>query len=69
MPILLKGFEGAAYFNEKNTEKVLKGHKGLMAIKVIDLAKEIPVVLSNFPAGHPLYGCQVCVRDFTITRN
>ncbi|MDD5358549.1 MAG: hypothetical protein PHX80_05340 [Candidatus Nanoarchaeia archaeon] len=67
--LLLVGFEGAAFFDEKNAEKLVKVNKKLEAIKIVDLAKELPVVLSGFPKGHALYGAQVRVRDFTITRN
>lgn len=77
-PVPMEGLEGAAYFDEKNAEKLLKMFPGYMAMKVMHIAKELPVILKNlpasFPLGHPLYGydlsdIQVNLRNYTINEN
>jgi hypothetical protein len=52
-PVLCGGFEGAAFMNEENTEKILKKNKHLEAISVSQMSRLLPVYL-NFPEGHKL---------------
>jgi len=65
---LKKGFENAAYFDEKNTEKLLREHSVLNCITVAEMSKVLPVFL-NFPAGHPLADFQIEIVNGEVDYN
>lgn len=62
MPVLLEGFEGAVWFNEKNTGKILKRCPRYEAVSIYEMSRELPVFIS-FPKGHELENVQIEVRN------
>jgi hypothetical protein len=60
-PVKKKGFDGAARFDEKNTEIILKANRHFEAISVLEMSNYFDVYLT-FPEGHPLHNDIVLIR-------